>query len=295
VLLNENPNELKGDALMVKAASKGKGSVFSSSDRFDAAADLYCLASAQYKIAKNWKKVAIAYTNAAKMCDKANDPFGVAENYKNAGLAYLRVDTAEAAKYFELAANMMLEQTRMSAAAKMFIQVGEICTKANDLTTAVRMYQNAADCFDAESMSASENQVLILIAQLSGTLEDYQKAIKLFEKVAERSLDHQLLKWGCKEHYFKAMLCWLAWSASNHDQLEHAEIALLSYKEICPAFDGTRECKFVSEALIAMKDGDLEKLQDAIIDFDSMFRLDEWKATMMLRAKKINPVDLNLT
>jgi len=296
VLLSENSSEKKGDGLMVKAASRGKiGCVFHSNDRFEDAAELYCQAAAQYKIAKNWKKAGIAYTNAAGMSEKAKDSFGVAENFKNAAMAYLKVDSAEASKLFELTANMMIEQNRMSGAAKLFVKAGEICVEKQDLIGAIKMYQSAADCYEAEDMSASQNQMLILIAQFSGLVEDYEKAIQLFEKVAERSLDHALLKWGVKEHYFKAMLCWMAWSASNLDQLEHAEIAFLRYKENYPALEGTRECKLVSESLLALNEGDLDKLQDAIIEFDSIYKLDDWKATMMIRTKKIKPLALDLS
>jgi hypothetical protein len=48
--------ELKGDALMEKAAAKAKKIMFfANEDKYDAAASLYCDAAAQFKMAKACK------------------------------------------------------------------------------------------------------------------------------------------------------------------------------------------------------------------------------------------------
>jgi len=36
----------------------------------------------------------------------------------------------------------------------------------------------------------------------------------------------------------------------------------------------------------ASESGDIDKFTDAIAEFDSMTRLDQWKTTLLLRAKK---------
>ena len=45
------------------------------------------------------------------------------------------------------------------------------------------------------------------MAQFAGTLEEYDRAIDLFERVAAKSLDNNLTKWSVREYLFKAYIC----------------------------------------------------------------------------------------
>jgi len=58
-------------------------------------------------------------------------------------------------------------------------------------------------------------------------------------QVATSSLDNSLLKYGAKEYFFRAALCHLCIDPLN------AQHALERYVELCPAFQDSREYKFV--------------------------------------------------
>lgn len=45
------------------------------------------------------------------------------------------------------------------------------------------------------------------MAQFAATLEEFDRAIDLFERVAAKSLDNNLTKWSVREYLFKAMIC----------------------------------------------------------------------------------------
>ncbi len=47
------------------------------------------------------------------------------------------------------------------------------------------------------------------MAQYSAHLQNYEKATEIYEKVAASSLENSLLKFGAKDHFFKAALCHL--------------------------------------------------------------------------------------
>lgn len=51
-------------------------------------------------------------------------------------------------------------------------------------------------------------------ADIAGTLGQYPRAIELFERVASQSLGSALTRYGVKEYYLKAGLCWLATGVS---------------------------------------------------------------------------------
>lgn len=47
------------------------------------------------------------------------------------------------------------------------------------------------------------------IFQIAAELEQYRKAIQVFEEIAIWEADHPTLKYGAKTHFFQALLCYL--------------------------------------------------------------------------------------
>lgn len=68
-------------------------------------------------------------------------------------------------------------------------------------------YELAAEWYSGEDSNAQANVCLLKVAQFAGTLEDYDKAIDLFERVSLKSLENNLTKWSVREYLFKAMIC----------------------------------------------------------------------------------------
>ena len=58
------------------------------------------------------------------------------------------------------------------------------------------------------------------------------------------------------------------------------------YKDTFPAFETSRECKFLMSILDAFKAGDVEKFTDAVYEFDNISKLDNWKTAILLAIKK---------
>ena len=59
------------------------------------------------------------------------------------------------------------------------------------------------------------NDEYLKVAEYAGTLENYEKAIKIYEQVAAASLENNLLKYAAKEHFFRASLCHLCIDSLN--------------------------------------------------------------------------------
>jgi alpha-soluble NSF attachment protein len=68
------------------------------------------------------------------------------------------------------------------------------------------------------------------VAQYAAQLENYQKAIQIYEQVATQSLDNSLLKYSAKEYFFRAALCHLCIDLLN------AQHAIQQYENMYPAF-----------------------------------------------------------
>ncbi len=84
----------------------------------------------------------------------------------------------------ERAIEQYLEMGRFSLAAKHHQSIAETLEADGDLTKAIHHYEQAADYFKGEESNAAANKALLKVAQHAAQLEDYVKAIKVYEDVS---------------------------------------------------------------------------------------------------------------
>ncbi|XP_026086061.1 alpha-soluble NSF attachment protein-like [Carassius auratus] len=93
-------------------------------------------------------------------------------------------------------------------------------------------------------------------------------------------MDSTLLKYSAKDYFFKAALCHFCVDMLN------AKLAVQKYEEMFPAFSDSRECKLVKKLLDAFEEQNVDAYTDAVKEYDTISRLDQWLTTMLLRIKK---------
>lgn len=170
---------------------------------------------------------------------------------------------------------------RFTMAAKHHQTIAEMYeTDAVDLERAVQHYEQAADYFRGEESNSSANKCLLKVAQYAAQLEKYEKAIQIYEEVATSALESSLLKYSAKEYLFRAALCHLCVDLLN------AQHALERYIQMYPAFQDSREYKLISVLIEHMEEQNIDGFTDAVKDYDSVSRLDQWYTTILLRIKK---------
>lgn len=77
---------------------------------------------------------------------------------------------------------------RFTMAAKHHQSIAEIYeSEAVDLERAVHHYEQAADYFRGEESNSSANKCLLKVAQYAAQLENYDKAIQIYEQVKRGS------------------------------------------------------------------------------------------------------------
>ena len=54
----------------------------------------------------------------------------------------------------------------------------------SNLDTVILHYQTAADYFKGEESTSSANKCLVKVAQYAATMENYEKAIQIYEQVS---------------------------------------------------------------------------------------------------------------
>ena len=120
---------------------------------------------------------------------------------------------------------------------------------------------------------------MLKVAQYAAQLENYYKAIQIYEQVASSALESSLLKFSAKEYFFRAALCHLCVDILN------AQHAMERYVEQCPSFQDAREYKLLKNLIEHLEDQNLEGYTDTVKDYDSISRLDQWYTTLLLRIK----------
>ena len=55
--------------------------------------------------------------------------------------------------------------------------------------------------------SRQANACYLKVAQFAATLEQYDRAIELYERVAAKSLENNLTKWSVRDYLLRAFIC----------------------------------------------------------------------------------------
>lgn len=193
-----------------------------------------------------------------------------------------KVQPEEAVRILLEAVDIYTDMGRFNIAAKHHGSVAELYeTELADLERAVQHYEKAADYYKGEESNSSANKCLAKVALLSAQRDDFVKAVAIFEQLGKAAMENQLLRYGAKDHFFKAAVCHM-----NIDFLNGRQ-ALDRYKDMFPVFADSRECKLVENLLNAAEEENVEAYVEAVREFDSISRLDPCMTSLLLKAKKM--------
>ncbi|XP_076911768.1 alpha-soluble NSF attachment protein-like [Bidens hawaiensis] len=256
--------------------------------KYKDAGDLYEKAANCYKLAKSWDQAGSVYVKLAECHLKMDSKHEAANAYADAAHSYKKTNTKECIAHLEQSLNLFMEIGRLSMSARYCKEIAELYEQEQNLEKAIAYYDKAADLFQGElyeqeqnpEVTTSANQCKQKIAQFSAQLEQYQKAIEIYEEIARQSLNNNLLKYGVRGHLLNAGICQLC-----KGDVVAIMNALERYQELYPTFSGTREYKLLADLAAAVDEEDVAKFTDAVNEFDSMTKLDEWKTTLLLRVK----------
>lgn len=269
----------RGDDFEKRAEKKLSGWSFFGS-KTDEAVDLYEKAANCFKLAKNWERAGSVYIKLANCHLKLDSKHEAASAYVDAANCYKKYSMKDATISLDQAVNLFLEIGRLNMAARYCKELGELHEQEQDIEKAMDFFERAADLFQSEEVTTSANQCKQKVAQFAAQLEDYPKAIEIFEAIARHSINNNLLKYSVKGILLNAGICQLC-----RGDVVGITNALERYQELDPSFSGTREYKFLADLAAAIDEEDVGKFTDSIKEFDSMTRLDPWKTTLLLRAK----------
>nr|CAB3264199.1 alpha-soluble NSF attachment protein-like [Phallusia mammillata] len=268
---------------MVKSGRGFLSTLFGGSTKLEDACGKYIRAANLLKMTKKWSAAGGAFCKSADLQVTLQNKHEAATNLVDAAGCYKKSEAQQAIKCFSRAIDIFTDMGRFTIAAKHHMNIAELYeSEAVDIDKAISHYEKAADYYDGEDSKSSANKCWLKVASYAAQLEQYTKAIELFERVAMASLESPLLKYSVKEYMFKATLCQFCLGSSGVD----ARQALEKYQEWMPAFEDSREFKLVNKLIEAHENNSADSFAEVIADYDKITRIDEWLTTILLRIKK---------
>lgn len=285
--MDNSGKEAEAMALLAEAERKVKNSqsffsgLFGGSSKIEEACEIYARAANMFKMAKNWSAAGNAFCQAAQLHLQLQSKHDAATCFVDAGNAFKKADPQEAINCLMRAIEIYTDMGRFTIAAKHHISIAEIYeTELVDIEKAIAHYEQSADYYKGEESNSSANKCLLKVAGYAAQLEQYQKAIDIYEQVGTSAMDSPLLKYSAKDYFFKAALCHFCIDMLN------AKLAIQKYEELFPAFSDSREYKLMKKLLEAHEEQNVDSYTEAVKEYDSISRLDQWLTTMLLRIKK---------
>ncbi|KAF9453861.1 vesicular-fusion protein SEC17 [Macrolepiota fuliginosa MF-IS2] len=279
------PSKSPAQVLIEKADKKANSSTgwFSSaSTKFEEAGDLYQQAANSFKLEKLFKEAGDAFAREAECREKCSESNEAANAWWNAAKAYKRSHPELAIQALTQTINHLTKSGRFRQAADREKEIGQIYLQEfNDLGKACDSFVRAGDWYSQEDAAATANACYKDAADLLADLEQYPQAIARYEQVATHSLTSALTKYSVKEYWLRAGLCALAMN-----DLVTAKRNMMKYGNQDMTFPSTREAKFVNVLTEIMEAGDLEGFTAAVVEFDSVTKLDNWKTGILLKIKR---------
>ncbi|CAI5780803.1 alpha-soluble NSF attachment protein [Podarcis lilfordi] len=155
------------------------------SSRVEEACDIYARAANMFKMAKNWSAAGNAFCQAAQLHLQLQNKHDAAMSFVDAGNAFKKADPQEAINCLLRSIEIYTDMGRFTIAAKHHITIAEIYeTELVDIEKAIAHYEQAADYYKGEESNSSANKCLLKVATYAAQLEQYQKAIEIYEQLA---------------------------------------------------------------------------------------------------------------
>ncbi|KAG8986209.1 vesicular-fusion protein S17 [Tulasnella sp. JGI-2019a] len=279
------PQQSLAQQAIMRAEKKYNSSVgwfSSSSTKYEEAGDLYQQAANQFKLDKLFKESGDAFMKEAECREQQGEKDEAANAYWNAAKAFKKGFPDKAIQALTATISLLTGLGRFRQAADREKEIGQIyLQESQDLSRAAESFVRAAEWYEQEDAKATANACFKDAADLFAELDRFKEAIDLYEKVANYSLGSALTKYSVKEYWLRSSLCALAMQDSVT-----ARRNLQKYQSQDVTFPSTRESRFTTALLEAVEAGDQEAFTGAVVEYDQITKLDNWKTSILLKIKK---------
>jgi alpha-soluble NSF attachment protein len=246
--------------------------------KYEEAGDLYVKAANCWKMAKQHVKAGNAYMQAAQCYANYNSSkYETAGNFVKAATSYRKDCPQAATEALIKAIHLYAEEGKFNMAAKYEKELAEMYEAELDTNNALKHYEIAAEYFENENSPSAANQCLLKVAHFAATLQNFARAVELFEQIASTSVNNNLLKWSAKEYFLKAGLCHLA-----QGDLVAVKKSLDRYSSLSPEFQGSREYIFLQQLITAYEKFEVDAFKKSVGVYSEISPLQPWTSAVLV-------------
>jgi alpha-soluble NSF attachment protein len=279
------PKKSAAQTLLEKADKRAasSGGWFSSNNaKWEEAGDLFQQAANAFKIDKLFKEAGDAHAREAECRENCKEVNDAANAWWNAAKAYKRGYPDLAIAALTHTVTFLTQAGRFRQAADREKEIAQIyIQEKQDLAKGCESYERAAEWYAQEDATATANACYKDAADLHAELENYRAAIARYDQVATASMGSNLTRYSVKEYWLRAGLCALAMGDSVGCRRN-----ITRYSSQDTAFPSTRECKFLGILTDAIEANDHAAFTSAIVEYDQVMKLDNWKTAILLKIKR---------
>ena len=279
----QDPRALLQKAEKTLQGASGGFSFFGGREaKYQNAADLCIEAANAFKMQNQSIEAGKAFEKAAQIqTQNLKEPDDAANTLVDAFKAYRKEDPAAAARCLSVSIDRYCAKGNFRRAAGHKETLGDLYENdLGDIKSALQCYEAAAGWYEGDNASALANKLWLKVADVAALEGDYYKAIENYEKVADQSINNNLMKYSVKEYFLKAGICHLA-----SGDLVAAQRALERYREMDPTFAGQREFRLLTDLCEAIEAKSQDQFTDKLFQYDQVSKLDKWKTTILVKVK----------
>ncbi|KAG5983409.1 hypothetical protein E4U55_008259 [Claviceps digitariae] len=281
--MSQDPRALLQKAEKTLASAGGGFSFFGGrEDKYQNAADLFTQAANAFKMQNQSIEAGKAFEQAAEVqTSKLNEPDDAANSLVDAFKAYRKDAPNDAVRCLKVAVDRYCVKGNFRRAASHNETMAEVYeTQLGDVKAALECYETAATWYEGDNAMALANKLWLKVAEAAAIEGDYYKAIENFEKVAEQSVQNNLMKYSVKDYLLKAGICHLAAADTVSTRR-----ALEKYLDLDPSFGTQREYMLLADLCEAVEGQSQDAFTDKLFQYDQVSKLDKWKTTILVRVK----------
>ena len=193
---------------------------------------IYHQAGNHFKMSKNWLSAGEAF---AKSANYREYPYDSATDHTEAANCYKKVKPDLAIESLLKASEIQAENDKSQMVAKYHEEIGKLLEGVGKRIQAAQHYEIAAANFLSDCRNSAANRCRLKAAEIYAIVEEFDQAILIYEEVAPRALESNLLKYTAEDHYFRACICHLCVDFLN------AHHALQRCNDEYPAFKDCRK------------------------------------------------------
>lgn len=133
----------------------------------------------------------------------STEDFEKAQMYEAIASSYKMYDVSQAIPPLTRAAELHMSQGKWTMASQTLEKVAELYEQANDLENMMRCLNEAHRFLTQEGQKAGANRVQKKMAETLALQHEFVKAQEQYERMAEKTKDDNLLKYGAKDYWLR--------------------------------------------------------------------------------------------